>query len=590
MARSSIRTSGPRDAHVAAVEGKSGGRPLKLRSVFEPGTTRWAVRRAQWLAMGMTEADFDKPKIAIVNSSSKLSVCFAHLDRVAEAVCKAVRGAGGVPLEIRTAAPSDFVTSAGLQGRYLMPTRDLLVNEIEVQVEGAVLDGMVLLSSCDKTTPAHLMAAGRLNVPAIVVPCGYQLGSRCGSDTVDIEDVYKAVGKLKAGQIDLASLHAMTCVAIRGPGVCAGLGTANSMHILAEALGMALPGSAPVRAGSGRNFAMAEAAGHQILSLIRDDLRPRQILTAAAFRNAVRIALALGLSLNCVRHLIAISIETGLDFDVVGEIERAGDIPQLAQVRPNGPDRIEALEAHGGCRAIMAGLADRLDRGAISVSGLTVAQTLETAPTPDGAVIRPVADPFRTEPGLAVLRGNLAPDGAIVKLSAVPPEVRCFSGPARVFETEAEAIDGLETGEVRPGEVVVLRYSGPMGGPGTVFAASFMAALVGAGLGSRVAVVTDGELSGLNSGITIGQVMPEAAEGGPLAVVRTGDPIEIDLEARTLKLVIPQDELAQRLADLAPYTGGYRRGWLELYRQLVQPMSKGSVLGQRPWPNDTWER
>jgi dihydroxy-acid dehydratase len=222
----------------------------KLRSNFTPGTTRWAVRRSQWLAMGLTEADFEKPKIAIVNSSSKLSVCYQHLDSVSQVVQDVIRRAGGVPLEIRTVAPSDFITSAGKQGRYLMPTRDLLVNDVEVQVEGAELDGMVLLASCDKTTPAQLMAAGRLNVPSIIITCGFQLGSQCGDHHVDIEEVYKSVGAYKAKKITLHDLTEMTCHAIKGPGVCAGLGTANSMHCMAEALGMALPGNAPIRAGS----------------------------------------------------------------------------------------------------------------------------------------------------------------------------------------------------------------------------------------------------------------------------------------------------------------------------------------------------
>jgi dihydroxy-acid dehydratase len=562
----------------------------RLRSTFTPGTTRWAVRRAQWLAMGLTEEDFDKPKIAIVNSSSQLSVCFAHLDGLAAAVAEEIRRAGAVPFEIRTAAPSDFVTSAGLQGRYLMPTRDLLVNDIEVQVEGAVLDGMVLLSSCDKTTPAHLMAAGRLNIPAIVVAGGYQLGSSCGSDAVDIEDVYKSVGKVAAKQISLADLKAMTCAAIRGPGVCAGLGTANSMHMLAEALGMTLPATTPIRAGSDRNIAVARATGARIVAMVAEELRPRQIMTPAAFRNAVQVAVAAGLSINCVRHLAAIAVESECEIDIVATIEAASATPQLVTVRPNGPDRIEALDAAGGTSAVMRGLGDLIDRSALTVSGKQVGAVLDDAGDLADPRVRSAAAPARDEPGLVVLRGNLAPDGAIVKLAGVPKEVRRFRGAARIFESEQQAIRGLDDGTVRAGDVVVLRYLGPLGGPGTVFAASFMAALVGAGFGAQVAVVTDGELSGLNSGITVGQVMPEAAEGGPLAVIDNGDMVAIDLEKRMLTLEVSDADLRARLADLKPYEGGYRRGWLELYRQLVQPMSKGAVLGKRPWPNDTWER
>ena len=549
-----------------------------LRSNFEPGTTRWAVRRAQWLAMGYSEEDLLKPKIAIVNSSSKLSVCYAHLDDVCRVVEQAIRDAGGLPFEIRTVAPSDFVTSAGPQARYLMPSRDLLVNDIEVQVEGAELDGMVLLASCDKTTPGQLMAAARLNVPSVVLPCGYQLGGHCAGKEVDIEEVYKSVGSLKAGSISLADLKAMTCSAITGPGVCAGLATANTMHVLSEALGMALPRSAPIRAGSQALMENAARAGAAIVDLILKDIRPRQILTPAAFRNALRVAVATGCSVNCVRHLAATASEAEMDIDIVAELEALNDTPQITTVRPNGPHRIEDLDRAGGCRGVMRELADVLDLSVMTVTGRTLGENLADVPEPDRAIIRPLADPFRHEPGLTILRGSLAPDGAVVKVSAVPAEVRTFSSKARVFEDEAVAIKALETHSITPGDVVVLRGLGPKGGPGTVFAASFMAALIGAGLGAGVAVVTDGELSGLNSGITIGQVMPEAAEGGPLGLVAEGDVISIDIGARRVDLEVSESELAARRAVWRAPDHSQIRGWLGQYAAMVQPLSKGAVL------------
>ncbi|WP_228124673.1 dihydroxy-acid dehydratase [Glaciimonas soli] len=555
-----------------------------LRSIFEPGTTRWAVRRAQWLAMGYSEEDFDKPKIAIVNSSNKLSVCYQHLDQVAEIVADAIRAAGAIPLEIRTVAPSDFITSAGKQGRYLMPSRDLLVNDVEVQVEGAVLDGMVMLASCDKTTPGQLMAAGRLDIPSIVVTCGYQLGTQCGEHHVDIEEVYKAVGSVKAKSITLTDLTEMTKCAIQGPGVCAGLATANSMHCMAEALGMTLTGNAPIRANSSRMQSYARAAGAKIVELIRDDIRPRQIMTAAAFRNAVRVACSIGASVNVVRHLTAIAAESECKIDIIREFEVAAmQLGQITQVRPNGPDRIEDLEAAGGCSGVMKQLTDVLETGVLTVTGRTLADNLAEVGTPDEKVIRPTTNAFRDEPGLTIIRGNLAPDGAIVKLSAVPVHVRNFKGKANVFEDENVAIAALETKTIQPGDVVVLRMLGPKGGPGTVFAASFMAALVGAGLGATVAVVTDGELSGLNSGITIGQVMPEAAEGGLLAVVKNGDIIVIDLNNRAITLDVPVSELEARLAALPARPPTTEKGWLAMYQTLVQPLSKGAVLGRREY-------
>jgi dihydroxy-acid dehydratase len=314
----------------------------QLRSNFEPGTTRWAVRRSQWIAMGINEADFDKPKIGVINSSSGLSVCYQHLDDLSKIAQEAIRDAGGLAFEIHTVAPSDFITSAGKSARYLMPTRDLLVNDVEVMVEGACLDGMLMLSSCDKTTPAHLMAAARLNIPSIIVPCGYQLGGHCQGQDVDIEEVYKAVGACLTGKMSQELLEDWTRCAIKGPGVCAGLATANSMHCMAEALGMALSGNAPIRAGSDRLTDFVRRAGDRILGLIEQQLLPRDILNLQAFENAVRVAIATGCSVNTVRHLAAIAVEAELDLDVIALFEReAVRLPQITKIKPNGPHRIE---------------------------------------------------------------------------------------------------------------------------------------------------------------------------------------------------------------------------------------------------------
>jgi dihydroxy-acid dehydratase len=530
--------------------------------------------------MGMSEDDFAKPKIAVVNSSSTLSVCYIHLDEISLVVQKSIRDHGGLPFEIRTAAPSDFITSAGKKARYLLPSRDLIVNDIEVMVEGACLDGMVLLSSCDKTTPAHLMAAARLNIPSIVVPCGYQLGGNCGGREVDIEEVYKAVGTVATGSMTVDQLESWTNVAIQGPGVCAGLATANSMHIMAEAIGMTAPGTTPIRAGSQKLMDAARAAGGAIIGLIDQDLTPRKIMTAAAVRNAIRVAIAIGASVNVVRHLAAIATEAELDIDVVGLFESLGvNIPQIAQIKPNGPDRIEDLEAAGGTRAVQVRLRERLELSATTVGGRPLGAVLAEPVTINEAVIRPLDHPFRQEPGLVILRGNLAPDGAIMKTSAIPGALREFEGPARVFEDEDAALRELGKGGIRPGDVVVLRMMGPVGGPGTVFACSMMAALVGAGLGDRVAVVTDGELSGLNRGITVGQVMPEAASGGPLAVVREGEMIRIDVPGRRIDLRV--NDLEQRVKSWTPRERELRPGWLAIYSEVVQPIQKGAVLGRR---------
>jgi dihydroxy-acid dehydratase len=530
--------------------------------------------------MGMSEEDFTKPKIAVVNSSSTLSVCYIHLDEISREVQNSIKQNGGLPFEIRTAAPSDFITSAGKKARYLLPSRDLIVNDIEVMVEGACLDGMVLLSSCDKTTPAHLMAAARLNIPSIVVPCGYQLGGNCGGRDVDIEEVYKAVGTVSTGSMTVDDLESWTKVAIQGPGVCAGLATANSMHMMAEALGMAAAGTTPIRAGSEKLVDAARKSGGSIMNLIEKALTPRKIITASAVRNAIRVAIAIGASVNVVRHLAAIATEAELDIDVVGLFESLGvDVPQITQIKPNGPDRIEDLEAAGGTRAVQARLRERLELNTVTVSGRSLGAVLDDPIEIDEEVIRTVDRPFRQEPGLVILRGNLAPDGAIMKISAIPDALREFEGPARVFEDEDVALRELGKGEIHPGDVVVLRMMGPVGGPGTVFACSMMAALVGAGLGDRVAVVTDGELSGLNRGITVGQVMPEAACGGPLAVIREGDTIRIDVSARRIDLKI--SDLEERLKNWSSPHRELRPGWLAIYSEIVQPIQKGAVLGKR---------
>lgn len=553
-----------------------------MRSMFPPGTRRWAVRLAQWRAMGIAWEDLSKPKIAVVNSSSGLAICYRHLDRVSAAVHAAIREAGGLPFEIRTAAPSDFITSAGAGGRYILPSRDLIVNDIEVMVEGALLDGMVCLSSCDKTTPAHLMAAARLDVPTVIVPGGYQ-GSGCWRGRpVDIQDVYEATGAVATGRMTLDELAEMASSAVDGPGVCAGMGTANTMHMMAESLGMALPGSAPIRAETPRMLDLAAQAGRRIVQMVHEELRPRRIITASALENAVAVALAVAGSVNVVRHLCAIATEAELDVDVVDLFDRLGArVPLLCAVRPNGPHRIDQLEEAGGTLAVMKQLQPLLYDEVGTVSGATWREILREVVVRDPEVVRPLDRPYRPEPGLAILRGTLAPEGAVVKLAAVPDHLRTFEGPARVYETEDSAAEDLRRGALRPGEVIVLRGLGPRGGPGTVFVSSFIAALSGADLESRVAVVTDGQVSGLNRGLSIGQVMPEAAEGGPLALVRSGDPILIDLDRRRLDIAVDESTLKRRRTRWKPPAHPPGPGWLSIYAHAVQPGRTGSVLGRR---------
>jgi dihydroxy-acid dehydratase len=553
-----------------------------LRSNFEPGSPREAVRRAQWKALGLTDADLLKPKIAVVNSSSELAICFSHLDGIATVVKEAVREAGGLPFEIRTAAPSDFIISAGAGGGYMLASRDLIVNDMEIAVEGAQLDGMICLSSCDKTPPAHLMAAGRFNIPTILVICGYQPSGHYEGKHVDIEDVFLGSVQAMFGKLSPETLRGMCDHAIGGPGVCAGMGTANSMHIAVEALGMSLPGGAPVLANSPRMFEFARASGRRIVEMVRDDLKPRDILTPGAFHNAVAAVLAVSGSINCVKHLQATATEAGVDVDIFKLFNDLGErIPVLSAVAPNGPDTIHAFEAAGGARALMKQLEPLLDSSAQTVTGRTVRENLEDAVVRDNEVIRPRHRAFSQQASIVVLHGSLAPESAIAKPGARGADWKTqFTGTAVVYDGIVEAIDGIQKRLVKPGDVLVVRGMGPKGGPAMAGSASRVVfAVDSAGLTNDVAVVTDGQLSGLcNKGLTVAEVSPEAAIGGPLSLVENGDRITIDVDGRSLDLNVPETELADRRARRGEPTLPKSSGYLSIYQRTVQPMSTGAVL------------
>ncbi len=552
----------------------------QLRSNLKPGTALWAARRAQWRAIGIAEADMAKPKIAVVNTSSELASCFTHLDGIAAEVKRCIREAGGLPFEIRTAAPSDFITSAGRFGAYILPARDLIAADIEVQVEGALLDGMVCLASCDKTLPGQLMAAGRMNVPTIAVICGYQKSGHYKGDHVDIEEVFLKAGYLASGQITLDDLAAMADVAVQGPGVCAGMGTANSMHVVCEALGMTPPGSAPVEANSPKMLAFARASGRRIVEMVQEDLKPRDIITAGAIRNAVMMVLALSGSINCVKHLQAIATEAEVEVDVYGLFSELADkVPLLAAVRPNGETLIEEFDAAGGARGVMQRLQNLLDLGARSVSGGTIGDALIDAPEPDGDVIRTLEAPLSRRASINIVRGSLLPGGGIVRLGGVGERKLTFEGSATLYHSRDEAIAAIEAGQVHPGDVVILRGLGVIGGPGMALTSAVVFALDGAGLIDEVAVITEGQLSGLvNKGLVVGEASPEAAAGGPLAFVENGDRITIDVTRKAVDLHVAGEEMERRRAVPHKFGAQNLKGWLRTYQHTVQPVHKGAVL------------
>lgn len=552
----------------------------KLRSNLERGGTVWAGRRAQWRALGLSEADMEKPKIAVVNSSSELSSCFSHLDGVARAAKDAIRSAGGLPFEIRTAAPSDFVTCAGRRGGYILPTRDLITNDIEVQVEGALLDGMLCLASCDKTAPGQLMAAGRLNIPTIVVVCGYQQSGEYKGAHVDIEEVFLKAGYFASGGITLEDLTGMADNAVRSPGVCAGMGTANSMHIVCETLGMALPGAAPVLANSARMMDYVRRSGERIVQMVWDDYKPRDIMSAGSIANAAMIVLALSGSINCVKHLQAIAHESGIDVDVYALFqEYAEKVPLLAAIRPNGDGRIEELEAAGGARAVMKRLEALLHKDARSVAGTTVKDILDSTSVREDGVICSLEHPLSRRPSIVIVRGSLLPGGGIVRQGGAGARMTSFRGPANIFHSREEALEAIKRNAVKPGEVLVLRGLGVRGGPGLAMTSAVVFALDGAGLIDRVAMITEGQLSGLvNKGLVVGEASPEAADGGPLALLDQGDLISLDVEKREVNLEVSAAVLEARSKEKRVFGAQDVPGYLGLYQRLVQPVHKGATL------------
>ncbi|MET3458136.1 dihydroxy-acid dehydratase [Pseudomonas kilonensis] len=555
--------------------------PKKLRSNFPYGSYLWAVRAAQWRALGIDESELEKPKIAIVNSSSNLAICFSHLDGIAEVLKQSIRDAGALPFEIRTAAPSDFITGAGAGGAYMLAARDLITNDIEVAVEGAQLDGMICLASCDKTVPGQLMAAARLNIPTLVVVCGYQPSGEYNGKHVDIEDVFISSMHVVTGKLPVEELAGMARNAIKGPGVCSGMGTANSMHLVCEALGMALPGSAPIAANSRQMFDFVRQAGQRIVEMVEEDLKPRDILTPNAFANAVATILAAGGSVNTIKHMQAVAAEGGVDVDVYQLFRDLGNkVPVLVGVRPVGEHSIEQMEAAGGGRGLLKRLEPLLHGDVLTVTGKTLKQNLQGVTVSDDAVIRPLDNPFATQPAIVMLGGNIAPQAGIVKYGIDPNKMRRFEGPAICFERSADAIEALQDGRIQPGHVVVMRGAGVRGGPAMGGGASKVVfAIDGAGLGDHVAMLTDGHLSGLVcKGLVVAEVAPEAAVGGPLALVEDGDIITIDLDHNRLDAHISETDMQARRARWQPLAPQFGGGWLDIYRHNVSSMERGAVL------------
>ncbi|MGB9660952.1 MAG: dihydroxy-acid dehydratase [Moorellaceae bacterium] len=539
-----------------------------------------APHRSLLKAMGLTDEELARPIIGIVNSFNELAPGHVHLRSIAEAVKAGVRMAGGTPLEFSTIGVCDGIAMNHIGMKYSLASRELIADSVEIMAMAHPFDALVFITNCDKIVPGMLMAAARLNLPSIFISGGPMLAGRYRGRDVSLSNIFEAVGAVRAGKMteeELAELEDCVCP---GCGSCAGMYTANTMNCMTEALGMGLPGHGTFPAVSAARLRLAKRAGMRIMDLLRQDIRPRDIMTVAAFRNAVAVDMALGGSTNTCLHLPAIAREAGVDLPLSVFDELSRRVPQLCKLDPAGNHHIQDLHEAGGIPAVMAELyrGGLLNGDCLTVTGRTVAENCAGKKILNREVIRTLEEPYSPDGGLAILYGSLAPEGAVVKKGAVLPEMLVHSGPARVFESEEEAFQAIIAGKINPGDVVIIRYEGPKGGPGMQEMLSPTAALAGMGLDTSVALITDGRFSGASRGASIGHVSPEAAAGGPIALVQEGDLIAIDIPGRKLELMVAPEELERRKQQWRPPAPKIQSGYLARYAQKVSSGARGAVV------------
>jgi dihydroxy-acid dehydratase len=537
-----------------------------MRSDHVKTGTEKAPHRALLKSLGLEDDDIAKPLIGIANSYTNIVPGHIHLRTIGEAVKEGVLAAGGTPFEFSTIAVCDGIAMGHEGMRYSLPSREIIADSVEIMLQAHSLDGLVMISNCDKITPGMLMAAARVDIPAIMVTGGPMAAGRHHGKKISYSAMPEALGQVAAGKMTEGELLEMEENACPGCGSCSGMFTANTMACLTEALGMSLPYCATSLANSAFKLRLARGTGKQIVKLIKDDLKPSQILTKEAFINAVAVDMALGGSTNTTLHLPAIAKEAGLTVPLSTFDEIGRKVPHLCSMIPSGTYALEDMDAAGGVPAVMSELKSLLNLNLITVTGKTVGENIKNAEVLDREVIHSLANPVHKEGGIAILTGNLAPKGSVIKTAGVSPKMQKHTGPAKVFDSEKEALTAIRGNQIKPGDVVVIRYEGPRGGPGMPEMLFPTATIAGMGLSESVALITDGRFSGATRGGSIGHVAPEAFDGGPIAVLKNGDIITIDIPNRTLKVELSEEELKARLATWKPREPKIKKGILSRYK------------------------
>jgi dihydroxy-acid dehydratase len=539
-----------------------------------------APHRSLFKAMGYTDEEIARPLIGVVNSANEIIPGHIHLDLITQDVKAGIRMSGGTPVEFPVIGVCDGIAMNHAGMKYSLASRELIADSIEIMAMAHPFDALVFIPNCDKIIPGMLMAALRLNIPCIFISGGPMLAGKMDGKAVDLISVFEGVGAVKSKRMTLSDLKQLEDCACPGCGSCSGMYTANSMNCVTEALGLGLPGNGTIPAVFAARHRLAKYAGMKIMELLKKDIKPRDIATPAAFKNAIAVDMALGCSTNTVLHIPAIAHEAGIKLDLNLFNKISEKTPNLCKLSPAGPHHIEDLDTAGGIQAVMKVISTIgvIDKKALTVTGQNVEANLKSARVLDNRVSRPLINPYSAQGGIAILRGNLAPDGAVVKQSAVAPAMQINEGKARVFDTEDSAIKAIMGGKIKGGDIVVIRYEGPKGGPGMREMLSPTSAIVGMGLDKEVALLTDGRFSGGTQGAAIGHISPEAAEGGPIALVKEGDIIAIDIPAKSLILKVSDKELEKRRKTLKPFRPAITSGYLARYAKLVTSASTGAIF------------